>query len=322
MRRDTLLVALLAGALFCPGAIQAMGGRPGDPRPVAAQAAAETTQTVEKDVPFVPTPRRVVEDMLNMAGAGPEDVVYDLGCGDGRIVIAALRDRHVKRAVGVDIDPERIKESRRNAAQAGVGDRAEFRQEDLFQADFREATVVTMYLLPSVNLKLRPRLLDQLKPGARLVSHSFDMKDWSPDQSVSRDGSAIYFWTVPANVSGDWNWTAADGQAASLRLRQRFQEVTGTLTVGGQTTDIREAKLEGNRLRFAADQRDRGKVKLVRYEGTASRDGLQGALVAQDGAMDLVQWQAARDPRTIAAIDGGTSAPVQSGSVVPGAAQP
>ncbi len=149
-----------------------------------------------RDVPFVPTPERVVEKMLEVAKVGPKDVVYDLGSGDGRIVIAAAK-KHGARAVGIDIDPERIKEARDNARRAGVSDRVEFRQEDLFKADFREATVVTMYLLTGVNQKLRPKLLAELKPGTRLFSHAFDMGDWKPTETYKVGTSTVYYWVVP-----------------------------------------------------------------------------------------------------------------------------
>jgi cyclopropane fatty-acyl-phospholipid synthase-like methyltransferase len=149
-----------------------------------------------RDVPFVPTPERVVEKMLEVAKVSPKDVVYDLGSGDGRIVIAAAK-KHGARAVGIDIDPERIKEARDNARRAGVSDRVEFRQEDLFKADFSEATVVTMYLLTGVNQRLRPKLLAELKPGTRLVSHAFDMGDWKPTQTHKVGTSTVYYWVVP-----------------------------------------------------------------------------------------------------------------------------
>ncbi len=149
-----------------------------------------------RDVPFVPTPERVVEKMLEVAKVSPKDVVYDLGSGDGRIVIAAAK-KHGARAVGIDIDPERIKEARDNARRAGVSDRVQFRQEDLFKADFSEATVVTMYLLTGVNQRLRPKLLAELKPGTRLVSHAFDMGDWKPTQTHKVGTSTVYYWVVP-----------------------------------------------------------------------------------------------------------------------------
>jgi len=149
-----------------------------------------------RDVPFVPTPEAVVDRMLEVAKVGPNDVVYDLGSGDGRIVIAAAKKG--ARAVGIDIDPQRIREARENARKAGVGKRVEFRQGDLFQADLSGATVVTLYLLSAVNQKLRPKLLSELKPGTRIVSHAFDMGDWKPESVEHVGSSTIYSWVVPA----------------------------------------------------------------------------------------------------------------------------
>jgi len=160
------------------------------------QAPASPIQTERRpDVIFVPTRELVIEAMLNAAKVGPNDVVYDLGCGDGRIVVAAAK--RGARAVGIDIDPERIKEANANAAANGVTGRVQFRQEDLFEADIREATVVTLYLLPSLNVKLRPRLMEQLKPGTRIVSHDFDMGDWAPEETIAVDGKTVYLWTIP-----------------------------------------------------------------------------------------------------------------------------
>jgi ubiquinone/menaquinone biosynthesis C-methylase UbiE len=148
-----------------------------------------------RDVPFVPTPERVVAKMLEVAKVGPRDVVYDLGSGDGRIVIAAAKKG--ARSIGIDIDPERIREARENARRAGVTKRVEFREGDLFKADFSDATVVTLYLLSGVNLKLRPKLLAELKPGTRIVSHGFDMGDWKPAGTYTVGTSTVYYWVVP-----------------------------------------------------------------------------------------------------------------------------
>ena len=148
------------------------------------------------DVIFVPTPHDVVERMLQVAKVAPGDVLYDLGSGDGRIPIAAAKKYGI-RAVGIDIDPERIKEANANAKKAGVAKLVSFRQEDLFKADFRNASVVTLYLLPELNEKLRPRLWAELKPGTRIVSHQFGMGDWEPKQKIDLNGRTIYFWTVP-----------------------------------------------------------------------------------------------------------------------------
>lgn len=148
------------------------------------------------DVIFVPTPQGLVEDMLRLADVKKGDVLFDLGSGDGRIAITAAKKYGV-RAVGIDIDPERIREANEGAKQAGVDKLVQFRNEDLFKADFRSATVVTLYLLPELNVKLRPRLLAELKPGTRIVSHQFDMGDWAPEKRLEVDGRVAYFWTVP-----------------------------------------------------------------------------------------------------------------------------
>jgi SAM-dependent methyltransferase len=157
----------------------------------------------EPDVIYVPTPQAVVDEMLTIANVSKDDVVYDLGSGDGRIPITAAA-KYRARGVGIDINPDLIREARENAQKAGVTDLVEFRQEDLFESDFREASVVTLYLLSSLNLKLRPKLFQELKPGTRVVSHAFDMGDWKPEQTrqVTVDGSqyTIYYWTIPEEI--------------------------------------------------------------------------------------------------------------------------
>jgi SAM-dependent methyltransferase len=147
------------------------------------------------DVPFVPTSQALVVEMLKLANVTKADTVYDLGCGDGRIVITAAK-QFGAHGVGVDINPERIQEANENARRAGVADKVKFIEGDLFTADIRPATVVTLYLLPSVNLKLRPRLLGDLKPGTRVVSHSFDMDGWKPDKAVKAEGAQLYLWVI------------------------------------------------------------------------------------------------------------------------------
>jgi len=174
-----LLAALLLGL---PAA-----GFPQQPEKIVPQA---------PDVIFVPTPQEVVDEMLKMAKVRKGDVLYDLGSGDGRIAVTAAK-RYGVRAVGIDIDPERIREATENARKAGVGNLVQFRREDLFKADFSEATVVTLYLLPDLNVKLRPRLWQELKPGTRIVSHQFDMADWKPEKQLELNGRTIYFWTIP-----------------------------------------------------------------------------------------------------------------------------
>lgn len=161
-------------------------------------AAAATAQEpeVHKDVPYVPTPPDVVERMLKLGNAKAGDIHYDLGCGDGRIVIMAVQKFGAARGTGYDIDPERIKEANENAEQAGVTGKVKFILGNLFEADFRDATLVTLYLLPEVNMRLRPKLLKDLKAGSRIVSHQFDMGDWEPDKQIQIEWRTVYMWTV------------------------------------------------------------------------------------------------------------------------------
>ena len=153
------------------------------------------------DVPYVPTPQPVVDEMLRLGNVKKGDFVIDLGSGDGRIVISAARD-HGARGMGVDLNPERIQEANANAKAAGVTDKVEFRQGDLFEQDLSKADVVTLYLLPTVNEKLKPKLLRELRPGTRVVSHSFDMGDWQPDQTVQVEGRTVYLWIIPGQGQG------------------------------------------------------------------------------------------------------------------------
>jgi SAM-dependent methyltransferase len=168
----------------------------------AAALGQEAKPKHELDVPYVPTPEDIVEEMLKTAAVKKGDVLYDLGCGDGRIVITAAQ-RFGTRGVGIDIDPTRIKEARANAEKAGVAGLVKFVEQDLFESSIGDATVVTLYLLPSINLKLRPKLLRDLKPGTRIVSHSFDMGDWKPEKRSDLNGETIYYWVIPARKAPD-----------------------------------------------------------------------------------------------------------------------
>jgi SAM-dependent methyltransferase len=166
--------------------------------PLAAQQG-----DVHRDVPYVPTPPDVVEAMLNLGGVKKGDILYDLGCGDGRIVIMAAQ-KFGATGTGIDIDPERIEEAEENAKQAGVTGRVHFLQKNLFDADFHDATVVTLYLLPAINIKLRPKLLTELKVGTRIVSHQFDMGEWKPDKQVNMDWRILYLWTVTEQAKAEF----------------------------------------------------------------------------------------------------------------------
>lgn len=202
-----------------------------------------------KDVPWVPTPDAAVDRMLAMAQVGPRDLVYDLGSGDGRIAIMAAK-RFGARAVGVEYDPSMVEVSRTAARREGVADRVRFVQGDLFEFDFRAATVVTLYLLTSINVELRPRIL-ALRPGTRVASHMFRMGDWQPDESARVGSSDVYLWIVPARVAGTWAMTRTPAGAAELVLAQQFQRLSGSLRVAGETLPLAQASLRGDEIRFA-----------------------------------------------------------------------
>jgi SAM-dependent methyltransferase len=185
-------LSLAATLLFWPGS----GAVTKSDNP-AQQSSAKREPARQPDIHYVPTPFAVVEEMLRMAKIRKGDILYDLGCGDGRIVIAAAKQYGI-RGVGIDIDPERIREANENARAAGVTHLVQFREADLFESDFGEATVVTLYLLERLNIQLRPQLLKQLKPGSRIVSHQFGMGDWEPEKTADVEGARVYMWTVPA----------------------------------------------------------------------------------------------------------------------------
>ena len=216
-----------------------------------------------KDVIWMPTGGELVTLMLKTAKVTPNDLVYDLGAGDGKIAIAAAKEFGA-RAIGIEYNPDMAAFAQRNVVRAGVSDRAKIINGDIFKEDFSKATVVTMYLLPDLNLKLRPILL-KMKPGTRVVSHAFTMGDWEPDQEIEA-GQRGYYWIVPANVAGDWVIEGIDTQNKTvLNLAQRYQRVGGTLTLGGKTQAILNPSLEGDQLSFAyIDRRDKlHNVKLT-----------------------------------------------------------
>jgi SAM-dependent methyltransferase len=276
---------------------------------VAACAARAFGQTPERDpdVPYVPTPDVVVQAMLKMAHVNKNDVLYDLGCGDGRIVITAAR-RFGIRAVGVDIDPERIQESKANAKKAGVEGRVAFVVKDLFNTQVGRASVVTLYLLPEINVKLRPKLLRELRPGTRVVSHDFDMADWEPDRTASvrsTRGHTLYYWVIPANVQGVWRWSmpvGSGGQSGRVNLNQHFQEVSGTAAIGGSRIPITNAKLTGNLLSFSVPTQARGKEVTMRFSGRVTGNALKGVLQVEGGpSAGKRDWVAKRSGSTAAA---------------------
>jgi SAM-dependent methyltransferase len=252
-----LLVILIAAAVL------AQAQQEDQFEPVVGQAG--------KDVVWVPTPQELVDSMLDMAKVTPQDYVIDLGSGDGRTVISAAKLG--ARALGIEYNPQMIALSRRHAAEAGVSDKAKFVQADLFQSDFSEATVITMFLLPHINLQLRPKILE-MKPGTRVVSNNFDMAEWEPDKTVNlgrecTSWCTAYLWIVPAKVEGKWQLPQGE-----LDLEQEFQKVSGILLSKGSSTAV-NGKLEGDKISFSA-----GKDQ---YTGHVNGNTISGIAKLQGG---------------------------------------
>ena len=217
------------------------------------------------DAPYVATDYEVVDAMLAMAQVRPDDDVVDLGSGDGRILIAAARS-HGARGLGVDIDPARIREAEANARAARVGDRVQFRREDLFATPLRDADVVTLYLTQDVNLRLRPRILSEMRPGARVVSHDFNMGDWRADQRQRIGDTNIYLWVVPARLGGTWTLTSGNNRA-TLELEQRYQELDGRVSTGDTSSRVEQGQVTGDLVRFIANVGEGRQVFEGRVEG-------------------------------------------------------
>jgi len=263
MRQSTLratitILLLLAGSSCAGQASQA--GEPGQNfRPQVGQAG--------KDVIWVPTPQALVDKMLDMARVTANDYVIDLGSGDGRTVITAAK-RGAK-ALGIEYNPDMVELSKRNAAKAGVSDKASFTKADLFESDFSQAQVITMFLLPDINIRLRPKILD-LKPGTRIVSNSFTMGDWSADETAKvAEGCTsyctAYLWIVPAKVEGTWQTSQGP-----ITLKQSYQLFTGNLQSGGRDVALANGKLNGEQILFNAGG--------VVYAGRVSGDRMEGTL--------------------------------------------
>ncbi len=233
-----------------------------------------------KDVVWVPTAQALVDKMLEMAKATPDDFVIDLGSGDGRTVITAAK-RGIN-ALGIEYNPDMVALSQRNAAKEGVTDKAKFMKADLFETDFSKATVLTLFLLPEINMRLRPKILD-MKPGTRVVSNTFDMGDWKPEETFRVSAGCerfcnAYFWVVPAKVAGTWK--VGDGE---LKLTQTFQYVTGTLSNGNVTAPISDGKLTGDQIKFTAGGAE--------YSGTVNGNTIEGVRKAGDNEG---KWTASR----------------------------
>jgi SAM-dependent methyltransferase len=254
------------------------------------------------DVVYVPTPQPVVDRMLQMARVGEHDFVIDLGAGDGRILITAAR-RYGARGFGVDTDPERVREANAAAARAGVAEKVRFAERNLFEQDIRGASVVALYLMPEVNIRLRPKLLAELRPGARVVSHDYHMGDWFPDTTLTVESpgkvegtpgvSEIYVWVIPAAVSGKWSfraWTGGAERKGELALVQRYQHIGGALVEDGHKSALREAKLSGEQITFALAGAEGAKLA---FSGRVAGNQMRGAVRDAQGRT-VGSWLATR----------------------------
>jgi len=235
-----------------------------------------------KDVVWVPTPQELVNKMMEVAKVTPDDYVIDLGSGDGRTVITAAKI--VAKAKGIEYNPDMVALSKVNAKKEGVSDRAEFVQADLYETDLTKATVITMFLLPEINLKLRPRLLD-LKPGTRIVSNTFTMGEWDADQEVTTEENwnswnTAYLWIIPAKVAGKWRLGNSD-----LDLSQEFQFIHGTLNTGGKSLTVTDGRLNGNSITFT--------INNEKYSGTVTEKIMKGT-VTNSSTGSINDWSATR----------------------------
>lgn len=256
-----------------------------------------------KDVIWVPTPDALVDRMLRMAQVTVQDYVVDLGSGDGKITIAAARDFNA-RALGIEYNPDMVSLAQANARRAGVEERARFIQGDIFEEDFSEATVVTMYLLPQLNLRLRGTLL-QMVPGTRLVSHAFDMGEWEPDESATVEGRTAFLWIVPADVDGDWRLSLPQGEntlTTTMSLRQEFQRITGAITLQGREVALgNEAKLVGAQIEFVVSDAN---GEQSRYRGSVEGNRIRGTVFWPDGR--AAEFHAEREVGSTGSTSGGS----------------
>ena len=227
-----------------------------------------------KDVIWIPTPEVLIDKMLTAAKVTDKDKLFDLGAGDGIIAITAAR-KYGAQSVGIEFNPDMAQFARRKVAEAGMNDKVKIITGDIFQEDFSSATVVTLYLMPHLNMKLRPTLL-KMKPGTRVVSHAFTMGDWEPDETMSSNYAQGYFWVVPAQIEGSWVMNGLDGGPIRVNLSQSFQNIGGTLTRGGQTFAMLGAKLRGDEVKFQFITPDR---KVHAFSGRVEGGRLTGKVV-------------------------------------------
>ena len=253
----------------------------------ACDSAVETKS--EPDVVFVTTPHKIVREMLKLAGVVKDDVVYDLGSGDGRIVIAAARDFGA-RGVGIDIDPKLVAESKENARKAMVSERVTFIEQDVCKADIRQATVVALYMLPAVNKQLLPKFFGELQPGTRVVSHRFEIGDWKPDMTLKAYDTTVYLSIIPADVHGDWRLAVSNDKETrhyGLTLRQKYQELEGALKDDNRSFSVAATRLQGREITISIVDTIGGQRFLMELEGLVNGDTLEGTALVTDARHPL-----------------------------------
>ena len=266
---------------------------------IKATSASEEQPARKPDIHYVPTPEPLVEEMLRTAKVSKDEVVYDLGCGDGRIVIMAAQ-KFGARGIGIDIDPPRIKEATANAAKAGVSDRVKFLKADIFTSDFSDANVIALYLLTSINEKLRPKILAETRPGTRIVSHAFSMGPWEADASKTVEGRDMYYWVVPANLSGRWSIQGKGAPLTELTLEQTFQKLSGSAQINGAKRAIRDGKITGEAFTFTIEGGSPDAAAMT-ISGQLKGEELQAREDGKSGSA----WTARRAPGSMRALAGG-----------------
>jgi len=281
----------------------------------ARVAVAQTT-----DVPYVPTPPNVVDAMLGIAKVGSNDYLIDLGSGDGRIVIAAAK-KFGARGFGVEIDGALVSNAQREAERQGVSGKVTFHASNLFITDISKATVLTMYLLPGINLRLRPRLFSELRPGTRIVSHDFDMGNWRPDDKLTlpvpdkpygSPSSDVYLWIVPANASGRWQWRLVVGGAPrdyEIAVDQKFQVLEGKPLVGGRSARFGNGRVRGEDVSLVMVADIDGRAVRHEFRGRIAGDAIRGQVTVHGAGPTELEWSAVRTARGRMEIDAGAPAP-------------
>ena len=265
----------------------------------------ETRETLKLDVRWGGTPSRLLEEMFRYAKIEKDDIIYDLGCGDGRIVISAAKKYGIK-GVGIDLDPIRIMESEENLQRSGLRSQVKFFCQNLFDVDISEATVLAIYLNKKVNRRLRPKIFREMKPGSRIVSHNWDMGNWKPDAITKIENRTVYYWMLPVNVSGEWSWTLPNDplhQKYELKIEQFYQKGKGYLGFHNLKALIKNISVTGNKILISYEESIGADKFNISYEGILAADTITGKATIKSGQAIVEEtWHAIRKPVSITDI--------------------